>query len=372
MQLNDIDDLPFHQAPTPFNVASTSDVHFNDGYYHAVYGPDWYLSIGMRLHPNLNVIDGFVTLARKGEQRSCRFSRVLRPRYTELEIGPLRIDVVERMRRTRLRLEQSPANLSFDLELETVAPPYFEVPYRHRRFGVMLNDVIRYTLVCRASGRIVCDGEETPVERWHAIRDHSWGIRASMGPRTSVRGIDAGPADADLRRLRLWVPFEVEGHTGFFQTHETEDGSTLDFEGALSLADGREVPLTAIRHRLRYAAGTKNVVGGGFDLRHGDGSWHTYTLEPAGTPADVQGGGYYGGWNDGERPGMYRGPGPVIESDRYPCAAELGVTGAARIPAARHIGPTEFPMYLTGPGGVRGMAHFEHHIFGPYQPYGFT
>ncbi|MBL6749804.1 MAG: hypothetical protein ISP90_04745 [Nevskia sp.] len=372
MQLSDIDDLPFHQAPTPFNVAATSDVHFNDGYYHAIFAQDWYMSIGLRLHPNVNVIDGFVTLAHKGEQRSCRFSRVLRPRHTELAIGPLKMEVTERMRRTRLALADSPAGLSFDLELEAVSPPYFEAPYHHRRFGILINDLVRYTMVCRASGSIVLDGLETKVDRWHAIRDHSWGIRASMGPHTSPRGVDEDPSDADLRRFRLWVPFEVEGHAGFFQTHEAEDGSTLDFEGALFMADGRQVPLTGVRHRLRYAPGTHNVLGGEFDLRHGDGSWHTYRISLAGTPADVQGGGYYSGWNDGKRTGMYRGAGPVIEYDRYACGPELGVTGAAHIPAKRHIGPSEFPMFLTGPDGARGMAHFEHYIFGPYQPYGFT
>ena len=39
VRLNDIDDLPFHQVPTPFDVVGTSDVHFNDGYWFATYAP---------------------------------------------------------------------------------------------------------------------------------------------------------------------------------------------------------------------------------------------------------------------------------------------------------------------------------------------
>ena len=102
MRLNDIDDLPFHQVPTPFDVAGTSDVHFNDGYWFATYAPgDWYLAVGLRLHPNTNVMDGFASLARGGEQRGMRCSRVLRPRHTELEVGPLRMEVLRPMERLR-------------------------------------------------------------------------------------------------------------------------------------------------------------------------------------------------------------------------------------------------------------------------------
>lgn len=49
MDLHPVDDLPFHQAPTPFNVASTSDVHFNDGYWFATYTDDVYLTGGLRV-----------------------------------------------------------------------------------------------------------------------------------------------------------------------------------------------------------------------------------------------------------------------------------------------------------------------------------
>ena len=68
---------------------------------------------------------------------------------------------------------------------------------------------------------------------------------------------------------------------------------------------------------------------------------------------------------------MYRGIGPIVETARYPSCAQAGKTGVLSIPEAKRIGPTEFPCYLTGPDGEKGMAHFEHNIFGKYKPYGF-
>lgn len=372
MELSDIDDLPFHQTPTPFNVLATSDVHFNDGYYFSTYAEDWYIAVGLRLHPNTNVMDGFVNLARHGEQRSCRFSRALRPRYSDLDIGPLSVRFTKPMESVHLVLKDCPSDLSFDLEFKSIARPFMETPYRHWRHGRLINDIVRYTQICRTYGSIVCDGQTTPVAAWHAMRDHSWGIRASMGPRTPSGGAPGEADGADMRRFRIWVPFEVEGHSGFFHTHQSEDGATLDFEGALDFDDGRRVKLVAVRHDLEYSPGTKNVIGGRFSLRDEAGTIHQYELKSAGTSADVQGGGYLGGWSDGDRPGVFRGIGPIIESDRYASEKHLIATGPAHVPVAKRFGQTEFPSFLTGPDGARGMAHFEHYVFGAFKPYGFS
>jgi hypothetical protein len=370
MRLDDVDDLPFHQAPTPFNVAGTSDVHFNDGYWFATYAPgDWYLAVGLRLHPNTNVLDGFVGLARGGEQRVVRCSRALRPRYTELQVGPLRVEIVRPMQALRQKLEDTPIGVAFDLELELQGQAFLEAPYRHLRYGHVINDMIRYTQVCRATGTLVCDEETVAVDGWHAMRDHSWGIRSTMGPRTPHGGVDHVASEADHRRYRLWVPFQTSDHGGFFNTHEGEDGTPLDFEGHLTFSDGRVVALTQVRHHIQYVPGTRYVTGGTFALCDEHGTWREYTLGAPGTPADVQGFGYYGGWHDGGSAGVYRGAGPHVESDRYPVAPHPA--GPPGVPEDRRLGPTEFPFAITGPGGATGMAHFEHHVMGRYVPYDF-
>ena len=372
MRLHDVDDLPFHQAPTPFNVVATSDVHFNDGYWFGTYAPDCYLVVGLRVHPNTNVMDGFAGLMRGGEQRVVRCSRALRPKYSELCVGPLRVDVARPLERIRLSLGDTPVGVSFELEFSAQGPPYLEAPYQHRKYGHLIHDMVRYTQICRSSGSIRCDGEEIPVESWHAMRDHSWGVRAGMGPRTPTRGTDLHESEADRRRFRLWVPFEVEDHTGFFHTHEDQAGNPLDVEGELVFRDGSSTRVTEVRHDLDYHPGTKNVSGGRFSLRDASGTWRDYRFEAAGTPADVQGFGYYGGWRDRESAGVYRGEGPVVEHDRYAVDPRAAKAGPPHVPAEKRLGPTEFPSLLVGPGDSRGMAHFEHHVLGRYEPYGFA
>jgi hypothetical protein len=372
MRLDDFDDFPFHQVPTPFNVAGTSDVHFNDGYFIAALAEGWYVAAGLRVHPNMNVMDGFAGVARDGEQHVVRASRALRPRFTDLEVGPLHVQVVRPMQRLKVTLRGAPIGLAFELQLDARDRALLEAPYQHRKYGHLINDLIRYTQVCAASGTIVWRGEQIAVDGWDAIRDHSWGVRSSMGPRTRHSGVDPEADEPDLRRFRIWVPFGTEAYAGFFHTHEGEDGDTLDFEGHLTYTDGSKVRLVAVRHALEYHPGTRYVTGGTFALLDDTGRWREYTLEPAGTPADMQGFGYYGGWHDGGSAGVWRGAGPHVEHDAYPVGPELGRTGPPGVDPERRLGPTEFPCRVTGPDGERGMAHFEHHVMGAYRPYGFA
>jgi hypothetical protein len=369
MRLVEFDDYPFHQVPTPFSVSGTSDVHFNDGYWFSTYAEGWYLAAGLRLHPNTNVMDCFASVAREGEQTAVRASRVLRPDMTMLAVGPMRLEILEPMRRHRLSLTEAPIDLAFELEFEAFNEALLETPYEHRKFGHLINQLVRYTQVCRASGHIRHDEEEAGVDHWHAMRDHSWGLRSTMGPRTPHGGIEPHEMELDHRRFRLWVPFQTTAHTGFFHTHEAQHGETLDFEGRLTAADGSSVRLVGCKHALEYHPGTRQVAGGTLVLADENGGSHQLELTPSGTPADVQGFGYYGGWHDGGSAGVWRGIGPVVEHDRYPVKPDIALSGPPHVETSRRLGPTEFPCRVVEADGSEGMAHFEHHIFGRYEPY---
>jgi hypothetical protein len=274
------------------------------------------------------------------------------------------------MKRLRLTADTNPAGVEFDVVLEAQSPPFVENRYQHFKFGAVVNDLVRYTQICHASGTARVAGHDLRIDQWHAMRDHSWGVRSSMAVPTGIRGIDRTSAERDARALRLWVPFEVADHCGFFNTHEDSTGRPLDFEGRLDYHDGRSVHLTAVRHALTYVPGTPRPNGGTLELDGEDGITRRYTLRASGSPADVQAAGYYRGWHDHLSAGIYRGA-EVIEHDSYDTAPTNAPSGPPHVPVERRLGPTEFPMFMTGPGGAAGMAHFEHTISAPYPRYGF-
>jgi hypothetical protein len=371
MRVHAFDEYPFHQHPAPFTMPATSDAKYNDGYWFAFYAADWYFVTVLRLHPNVNAIDGASAVTHGDRQHCVRFSRALRPDAAELAVGALRLEILEPMRRVRLVLGDNPGGARFDVVFEAQSPPFVEARYQHHKYGAIVNDTIRYTQLSRVTGSAGLGDVEVEVDRWHGMRDHSWGVRSSMGPPTRIGGVERTRGEEDRRAFRLWVPFEAGDHWGFFHTHEDRAGTTLDFEGRLDYEDGRSVELRAVRHALEYEPGTHRPVGGSFELEGEDGETRAYTLRASGPPADVQGLGYYGGWSDGGSAGLYRGP-ERVEHDIYEIGGRNGLPGPPHVPEKRRLGPTEYPCFLTGPDGGEGMAHVEHHIFGPYEPYGFA
>lgn len=371
MSLGGFDEYPFHQHPAPFSAPATTDAHYNDGYWFACYDSEWYVVAGLRLHPNSNVIDGFAGVVHRGRQHCLRASRALRPDHDRLAVGPLQLEIVEPLRRLRVIVGQNPSGIELELGFESRCSPFTEARHRHARYGVVINDTLRYTQVCRASGSISLGGERIEADRWHAIRDHSWGVRSSMAPPDRFGGFERPPEERSRRAFRLWVPFEVEGHCGFFQTHEDRDGEAIDFEGWLYYDDGRQIALHSVTHALEYEPGTRRPASGTLRLTDDAGIERDYRLRSTGLAADVQGLGYYGGWRDGNSAGVYRGP-ELVEHDVYSSNPAEEPTGPSHVPLERRLGPTEHPCLITGPDGAEGMAHLEHSVFGAYTPYLFS
>jgi hypothetical protein len=358
--LNPFDDFPFHQAVAPIDVPATSDTHFNDGYYFAFYRPGLHVFCGLRLHPNSNVMDGYAGVVTSAEQRSVRFSRALRPRANDLAVGPFRLDILEPMTTQRLRLDDPDLGLAFDVVLRASAPAFFEARHRQVRHGRLFNDVLRYTQVARAQGELTVDGEREAVDGWYACRDHSWGIRSTMGPHAPIGGLEE--ESLDPRALRLWVPFECGDVAGFFHCHEAHDGRVLDCEGRLDRTGRSSLRIEDVRHTLRYEEGTRRLAGGDLTLVDEHGAGHEYRFDVACAPAHPQGFGYTRGWSDGGQPGVYRGT-EVIEHDRFDVSDPNVVAGAPHLPPARRLGGTEFTSVVSGPDGAEGMAHVEHMLY---------
>jgi len=362
------DDLPFHQTVDFFGVAQTSDSHFNDGYYFAALSHGYHIFAGLRLHPNNNVMDGYAGVVSRGEQRNQRVSRALLPHRDELVVGPLRLEIIEPMRRQRVVLDSSDVGLRFDLIFKGVGRPFVETRHRQVRFGRVINDVLRYTQPCRAAGTVEIDGETILVTDWYGARDHSWGLRSTMGPYVPLGGL-LSEQKSDERALRLWVPFAMQDHSGFFHLHEDEQGRVLDCEGRIDFDDGSANEILAVRHRLRYVAGTRRLEGGTFSIAVDSGAVLEYEFEVVCAPAHPQGFGYVRGWQDGGQPGVYRGE-FASESDRFRVDDPTQALGPSHVRSDKRTGGTEYACALVA-GSSKGMAHVEHMIYGTYRPYGF-
>ena len=340
----------------------TSDPRFNDGYYFACYRPGRHVFCGLRFHPNNNVVDGYAGAVSDGVQRGFRASRAMDADRHAVAVGPLRVEVVEPMVSQRIICDANDFGIAFDVVVTASCDAFFETPHVQYRYGRVLNHVLRYTQPGRAQGTVSIDGIDEPVDEWFTTRDHSWGIRQTMGPALPVRG--STPLDPDPRALRLWVPFEVGAHAGFFHLHEDADGGVLDCEGRLETTGGTgdSFAIVGVDHDLVYEPGTQRLAAGSLGLRLETGATFDMDFDVACAPAHPQGFGYARGWSDGGNPGVWRGV-DVIEGERFDVADAAIITGPAHSIEGKRLGGTEFVSDVRTADGATGMAHVEHMLY---------
>jgi hypothetical protein len=115
--LSPLDDYPVHQIAEPIRHVATSDRNFYDRYYFNLHGcsDELFLVMGLGQYPNLGTTDAFAVVLRDGVQRVVRASRELGNDRMDTRVGPLRIEVIEGLRKLRVICEPNEWGLTYDL-----------------------------------------------------------------------------------------------------------------------------------------------------------------------------------------------------------------------------------------------------------------
>lgn len=350
-----IDEYPFHQTTNTFASVAGTDPSWNDGHY--VCAADQAGTVAftsnLRLYANNDVLDGFVCVRHAGRQYNIRLSRRLRPAFDQLSVGPLHLDIVEPLRTVRLRLDENRFGIALDVTCHTANLPYMGPIEIRRHEGRLLSERATYELTGEAEGWVEVDGQRVELDRRTAsfFRNHSWGFQPPRGRPES----HAAPAPSKrVAGLRQWVLFHIAGgHGGFFFTDPS--GRAAAGKGAI-LHDDRIVPVTGIEHDLRFYEGDRRIRSGSFTLTDVEGARREYEFSDLGW-VYCQGGGYFGGFDDGLGQGIYRGeyhaegevwdvshPTTIVTSDGR--AFEFEHDWAENFTLVRHAGSA-------------GLAHYE-------------
>ena len=185
--LSSFDDYPIHAGSVPVNETATSDINHYDRYFFNGYSGDGsiYFGVAMGLYPNRHVVDASFSVVMNGaEQISVHASaRAPMDRADANHVGPIRLDIVEPMKRHRLVVETPEHGLRADLEFvarsEPVQEPHFLVKAGQRS----VFDYTRLTQFGHWSGWIEVDGvrHSLSADSTPGSRDRSWGTRP-IGP----------------------------------------------------------------------------------------------------------------------------------------------------------------------------------------------
>lgn len=358
-----MDEYPYHQFADTFAAVVGGDPSWNDGHYVCVANQAGTVALtsNVRLYANNDVLDGFVCLRRSGLQYNFRVSRRLRSDMNHLGAGPLRIEIVEPLQQVRLVLEDNALGVSLDITCHSTSVPYMGPIEVKRVDGRLLSERATYELAGEAEGWVEVGGIRTSLERTTSsfFRNHSWGHQPGRG---GPRLYGAPTPSRRAGGIRQWVLFHLPDHAGFF--FQDPSGRAASGKGAILTID-RVVPVVQVDHHLDFHPGGRRLRAGEFQLLDVEGLRREYTFTDLGW-VYCQGGGYFGGFDDGLGQGVFRGE-LHQEGEVWDVSDPTRIVDAAgRSFEFDHAWAENF--VLVRSGDVTGLAHYECVVIGDPQP----
>lgn len=362
------DDFLIHQTHEPVLYVATSDRRFFDRYFFTGHNSDdsLFFMIGMGVYPNLGVIDAFVSVAQGDVQATTRGSREMSfDRMNTGNVGPIDIEVMEPLRRIRLRGRPG-ETVSFELEWNAAVPAFEEPPILSRVMNRVMERATRLVQTGTWSGYIDVNGRRTDLDSstaWGA-RDRSWGVR-SIGMEREPKGIQQAHKAGNMRPpLWIWSPMQFPDATIHFNLSEHASGDR-DIESVRRVptfgSGGEVVSLRNPDHQLKLDPETRELLSGSsVSFDDVDGSRRTVSLEPL-CRAYLRAGTGYGGPDDW-RHGKYMGA--MWSSSVSYDLSDTSLTSK--------IGPTHVLCRMTMDNGDIGYGTFETQVFGAFPKYGFA
>jgi hypothetical protein len=234
--LTPYDPYPAHRAPHPFSSIPSTDRSWDTEYYFRVFSPSdqILLATGLRISPDVEMIGGYALLSVAGHQKELRFNRRW-CKGSSLKIGPYSVEIVEPLKKIRIKLDTNGSGMTFDLLWEGVSPPFLEEYHEPASRDRHTTGRGRYSQPGKAEGRIAIGDQCWKVngDRWSGSRDRSWGLNHNRASQYTIP-TSAPPSQISRphRELRLRNVFRSGDFSGFWHLHEFPDGRRINVNDA--------------------------------------------------------------------------------------------------------------------------------------------
>ncbi|MFC4295269.1 hypothetical protein ACFO0A_09390 [Novosphingobium tardum] len=351
------DDYPLHQTPEPVAFAGT-DRNFYDRYFFNGYNPDGtgFFAVAFGVYPHLNVADAHFCVVRDGVEHCLHASRELGMERLDLEVGPIRIEIIEPLRILRVTVAEH-YGISAELTFTGRSFPIEEPRFTHRIGPRTFMDYTRMTQNGHYEGWISVDGKKEAVSQDCAgTRDRSWGVRPVGTPDTQPH---AGGRPTGF--FWQWTPLNFPNRSVFFHLNADAAGDAWNIR-AVVLPDHANAHGGFETVQAKMAApltgGTRWPEGGELEIELPSGPMRL-KFEPLGRFL-MRGLGYTSPtWGHG----LHHGPLDVARED-----IDLSAQDPARMDNFHVQLPCRVTV-LSGEGaGEVGAGVFEQLILGDYAP----
>jgi hypothetical protein len=365
--LNKLDDYPVHQTPEPLAHAATSDRNVYDRTWFNGYAPDgsYYFGIGMAIYPHRGILDCAFSVVQPGLRQHCFYGSRRAPRErTEMDVGPMRIEIEAPMKRTRVVLDDNKSGISCDLVFSARSASIQEARQTLWSGTRRVMDATRFDQFGRWSGVVRHPEGEIRVDERVCLgtKDRSWGVRGVGEPESG--GAPTMPGGIFF----LWAPLFWDDHISHAIFFDGMKGEALVREGIVAplyateadvpgVEDGRDERMATARHRIKYHRGTRLAESAEIDLVGHDEKTRTISLEPI-LKFQMKGLGYgHPEWGQG----MWKGD-LAIGSESFD-PRQLDMLDRSNIHVQQVVRASD--------GTRTGVGVLEQICIGPYAPSGF-
>lgn len=363
--LTRFDEYLIHQTPEPLAHPVSADRNFYDRYWLSGFDAEagLYFALGLGLYPHRQVMDAAFSAVLGGEQRACFASRRAHPAAREdTRVGPIRIEVLEPMRRLRLSVAPNDSGLEAEL-IYSARSACVEEDRQILRSGAAASmDVTRFTQFGCWEGVLRIDGRKLELSpaHTHGIRDRSWGVRA----------VGESPGGAPMRPpsvFFLWSQVFWDDEATSAAVFEDPTGYPLHAGASVVplhaadgdwpvLADPAQRRFHGVSHQLRYVSGTRRAGDGSLSLLEAGGRLRRIEMQPV-LRFQMKGAGYHHpAWKHGKWKGE-----EAAGSERW-TLAELNPLAPENLHIQQVVHCTD--------GTRRGVGVLEQMCFGPHEPSG--
>ncbi len=267
--LTSYDDYLVHQTIDTIDHVASGDPRFQDRGLFNVHGrgSDLLLQLGFGVYPNQNMIDAWTAGVHADRQHNLRVSRPMGHDRSDLNLGPIHIEIVRPMQEWRIWVDENDHGIHFDLVFHARTPAFEFRPVFIRRD----NAVEHHQMHVLQSGTFngwVRVGDHRFEGPFVGSRDRSWGVRGpqpdqpfdkkSNVPVSNTSTGAGGPTS--VRTSRAWIAAEFDDCAlhGWF---------LYDSNGNALIADGAILDVASGAARTRFDSWALPKV-----LRDGQGS----------------------------------------------------------------------------------------------------
>jgi hypothetical protein len=263
--ITETDDFFCHQTIEPHAFVSQNERSWADRAYFTISDPQRFgIDLGISMYPNNDAMEAYAVATVPGKQWSFRASRDLSAGRYPLWAGPSHMEILTPMKHWKMRAEPNPSGISYELEFLTRGAPYMIRQPEVRKGGRLLHSDVYVFQPGRVNGTLTLDDQTFELENVGAMRDRTWGVRAS-GEGVLPHGILA------------WVVADFKDYALMIHIRERGDGTSQIRDGAIYYPNGDITPLVEFEHDLVFDHDSRQFHKG--TMRASDIDGKTYDVE---------------------------------------------------------------------------------------------